>query len=85
MSVKFCSDQRKAEPMNSLVELKANLAREPFRPFMIELASGRQILIEKETEILFPRRRPELVIAFTDDGLQHEFEGSAILSLIENI
>jgi hypothetical protein len=69
--------------MKSLTELKANLAREPFRPFMIELASGRQILIDKDTEILFPHRRPELVIAFTNDGLQHEFEVSAILSLIE--
>jgi hypothetical protein len=66
-------------------ELKAKLAREPFRPFVIELASGRRVLIGKDSEILFPRKRPELIIAFTDDGLQHEFELSVIISLIESI
>jgi hypothetical protein len=33
--------------------------------------------------MLFPRKRPELVIAFTEGGLQHEFEQSAIHRLIE--
>ena len=61
-----------------LIELKAKLGREPFRPFVIELVSGRQILIGKDSEVLFPWKRPELVIAFTDDGLQYEFEVSAI-------
>jgi hypothetical protein len=69
--------------MNELIELKAKLAREPFRPFVIELVSGRQIAIGRDAEVLFPRRRPELVIAFTEDGLQHEFEASAIAALIE--
>jgi hypothetical protein len=69
--------------MKQLIELKAKLAREPFRSFVIELVSGRQIAIGAEAEVLFPRRRPELVIAFTEDGLQHEFEDSAIASLIE--
>jgi hypothetical protein len=50
---------------------------------VIELVSGRQILIGKDSEILFSRKRPELVIAFTDDGLQHEFEASAIAALVE--
>jgi hypothetical protein len=65
-----------------LIELKAKIAREPFRPFVIELISG-QIVIGSDSEILFSRKRPELVIAFTDDGLQHEFEISRIAVLIE--
>lgn len=64
-------------------DLKSRLAREPFRPFIIELASGRQIAISADSELFFPKKRPELVIAFTTDGLQHEFETSAITSLIE--
>ena len=64
-------------------DLKSKLAREPFRPFIIELASGRRIVISVDSELFFPQKRPELVIAFTTDGLQHEFETSAIASLIE--
>jgi hypothetical protein len=63
--------------------LKSKMRREPFRPFIIEFASGASLLIDAETEMLFPRKRPELVIAFTESGLQHEFEQSAIHRLIE--
>jgi len=66
-----------------IAQLKAKLNREPFRPFVVELISGRQILIGANSEVLFSRKRPELVIAFTEDGLQHEFELGAIASLIE--
>lgn len=69
--------------MSQISELRAKLDREPFRPFMVELVSGREILIGAETEVLLPRKRPELVIAFTEDGLQHEFEASAITRLVE--
>jgi hypothetical protein len=69
--------------MDQLTEFKAKIAREPFRPFVVELVSGRQILIGQESEVIFPKKRPKLVIAFTPDGLQHEFEVSAITSLIE--
>jgi hypothetical protein len=58
-------------------------AMEPFRPFIIEFQSGRRILIGADSEILFPRKRAELVIAFTDDGLMHEFEARAIARLSE--
>jgi hypothetical protein len=67
----------------TIKELKTKLTREPLRPFAIKLASGRQIIINSETELFFPRRHPERVIAFTEDGLQHEFDDSAILSFIE--
>jgi hypothetical protein len=42
-------------------QLKAKLDREPFRPFIIELTGGRQIQIGQDSEVLFPRRRPELI------------------------
>ena len=69
--------------MNEQNLLKSKLRREPFRSFIIELHSGTRILIDAESEIFFPRKRPELVIAFTADGLMHEFEVSAILQLVE--
>ena len=64
-------------------DLKSKLNREPFRPFIIELASGRQIPIGADSELFFPKARPDLVIAFTGNGLSNEFETSAIASLIE--
>jgi hypothetical protein len=69
--------------MTQITELKAKLGREPFRPFVIELVSGREIVIGAHSEVLLPRKRPALVIAFTEDGLQHEFEISAIARLTE--
>jgi hypothetical protein len=66
----------------TIKDVKAKLEREPFRPFVIELSSGRLILVDKESELFFPRRRPELVVAFTD-GLQHEFEAGRIVRLGE--
>ena len=64
-------------------DLKSKLAREPFRPFVIELISGRRVPISEAGAVLLYWRRPELVIAFSDEGLQYEFETSAIASLIE--
>jgi len=67
----------------TIKDVKAKLEREPFRPFVIELSSGRLILVDKDSELFFPRRRPELIVAFTDDGLQHEFEAGGIVRLGE--
>lgn len=69
--------------MNNLELLKSKMRREPFRAFIVEFMSGATILIDADTELLFPRKRPELVIAFTGNGLQHEFEEVAITRLIE--
>jgi hypothetical protein len=69
--------------MNNRELLKAKMRREPFRAFIVELVSGATLLIDADSEILFPRKRPELVIAFTGNGLQHEFEETAIARLIE--
>jgi hypothetical protein len=52
------------------------MRREAFCPFIVELRLGTQILIDADSEILFPLRRPELAIAFTTDGVMHEFETS---------
>jgi hypothetical protein len=68
---------------SGLETLKAKLARQPFRPFVIEFQSGSTIIIGADTEVLFPKKRPELVIAFTAEGLQHEFEVGAIVRLSE--
>ena len=64
-------------------DIKSKLAREPFRTFIIELISGRQIAISADSELFFPKARPELVIAFTADGLMHEFEENVLNALIE--
>jgi hypothetical protein len=69
--------------MNNRELLKTKMRREPFRAFIVELVSGTTLLIDADSEILFPRKRPELVIAFTGNGLQHEFEETAIARLIE--
>ena len=69
--------------MNDLDLLKTKMGRQPFRSFIIEFQSGHQILIDADTEVLFPRKRPELIIAFTGNGLMHEFEAEAIARLIE--
>lgn len=64
-------------------DLQSRLRREPFRRFVIELASGGAVPIGRDSELLFPRRRPELVIAFTDDGLQHQFEIGSVVRVAE--
>lgn len=65
----------------TISDLKSKLVREPFRQFVIELASGRQILIEADSELFFPKARPELVIAFTADGTMYEFEENVLKSI----
>ena len=69
--------------MNDSGLLEGKMARQPFRPFIVELRSGTRILIDVDSEILFPRKRPGLIIAFSADGLMHEFETSAIAQLVE--
>ena len=65
-------------------EIKVLIGRTPFRPFTIETTGGKQILVSEETDILLPERRPELVIALTEDGSLHLVEDEAIASLESN-
>lgn len=57
--------------------------QESFRPFLIQFKSGRQLPIDKNSELIFPKSQPNLVIAFTSDGIMCEFEFESIESLIE--
>jgi hypothetical protein len=50
---------------------------------VIELVSGRQIRIGKDSEILFSRKLPELVIAFYRRRTTARVRGSAIAAVIE--
>jgi hypothetical protein len=62
----------------------ANLAqREPFQPFTINLINGDRIHIDAADQLLFPAPRPELVIAFTENGQMHIFEDVGIASVEE--
>jgi hypothetical protein len=72
-----------ADCMNDSDLIKSKIRREPFCAFVIELRSGTQLLIDRDSEILLSRKRPELIIAFTGDGLMHEFEVSAIAQVVE--
>ena len=69
--------------MKDTAEIKTKLAREPFRSFVVELVSGRQIVVTKDSEVFMPRKRSQLVYVFTEDGLVHEFEIEFVISIIE--
>jgi hypothetical protein len=64
-------------------ELKTLATREPFRPFTVNLLNGDSLFIDKAAGLLFPEPRPELVIAFTQDGHMHIFEEEGIVSISE--
>ena len=64
-------------------DLRSKLERRPFRAFMIQLDNGTRILIERADDVLLPRRRPELVFAFTADGAVYEFELGVVTALVE--
>jgi hypothetical protein len=62
--------------------IQSRLSREPFRPFIIELASDRQIAVSGDYEVLFPRKHPDRVYVFTEDGHTHEFDVEAVRLLV---
>jgi hypothetical protein len=64
-------------------ELKILASREPFRPFTVNLLNGDSLYIETSAALFFPKPRPELVIAFTQDGKMHIFEEEGIVSISE--
>jgi hypothetical protein len=64
-------------------ELKTLATREPFRPFTVNLLNGHSLFIDTTAALLFPKPRPELVIAFTQDGQMHIFEEEGIVSISE--
>ena len=54
-------------------DLKSKLAREPFRPFIIELVSGRRIAVGADSELLFPGADPDWSSPLRR-RTEHEFE-----------
>ncbi|MBV8328863.1 MAG: hypothetical protein JOZ61_00150 [Verrucomicrobia bacterium] len=68
---------------NNLDLLKAKMNRQPFQSFVIEFVSGHRILIDTDTEIYFPEKRPGLVTTFTAGGLMQQFESDSIARLID--
>jgi hypothetical protein len=68
--------------MKNSSELRAAVDRKPFLPFAINLFDGEQLTINADTEVLFPKNKPELVIVFSADGMMHLFEAEAIASLV---
>jgi hypothetical protein len=64
-------------------QLKVLASREPFRPFSVNLLNGDRLFIENTAALLFPIPRPELVIAFTQDGRMHIFEEQGMVSVSE--
>jgi hypothetical protein len=63
-------------------EIKAAVRRKPFRPFSVNVVDGEQLHISQESEVLFPRSKPQLVIVFNPDGTMHLLEAEAVSSLI---
>jgi hypothetical protein len=66
-----------------IAEIQNLVRRDPFRPSTINLINGDRIHIDATADISFPTRRPELVIAFTENGQMHIFEDVGIASVEE--
>jgi hypothetical protein len=63
-----------------MIEIKALALHEPFRPFAIVLASGQTIIVNDQSELLFPPQRPELIFVFAE-GESWQFEAQAVTAL----
>jgi hypothetical protein len=52
----------------NLADIQERAEQKPFRPFAVETTGGSWIDVEKESDILLPERRPDLVIVFDRSG-----------------
>jgi hypothetical protein len=64
-----------------LSDISERAEQRPFRPFTIETAGGGLIEVEKESDILLPPRRPDLVIVFNPSGRMWILDPSQISAL----
>jgi hypothetical protein len=64
-----------------LADIAERAEQRPFRPFAIETVGGGLIEIEKESDILLPPRRPDLVIVFNPTGRMWILDRSQISAL----
>jgi hypothetical protein len=62
-------------------QLKELVSRRPFRPFQIATASGDHYAVLEEADIFNNRRRPDLYVIFTENGLAHWIEAGDIVSV----
>jgi hypothetical protein len=62
-------------------QLRTLISRRPFRPFQIATSSGDHYAVLEEADIFNNRRRPQLYVIFTDDGLAHWIESDDIVSV----
>jgi hypothetical protein len=51
-----------------LVDIQARAEQKPFRPFAVETTGGSWIDVEKQSDILLPERRPDIVVIFDRSG-----------------
>jgi hypothetical protein len=68
----------------TIESIKELAHRDPFRPFAIVLDSGTEIIIKADTELLFPRNRPETIYVFASNGYGWIFEAQAVTALNDN-
>lgn len=61
-----------------LEQIRELAGREPFRTFTIVLESGREVEINSDTELFFPRNQPGVIFAFTSEGRTWIFEADAV-------
>ena len=83
--LRFCSvwiifGRKALAPMDTQ-QLRALITRRPFRPFQIATSAGDHYAILEEADIFNNRRRPDLYVIFTDDGLAHWIESGDIVSV----
>jgi hypothetical protein len=45
-------------------DIKTLTNRKPFRPFIIKLENGDAVPVTSDTELLFPKKRPDTVYVF---------------------
>jgi hypothetical protein len=62
-------------------QINVLINRRPFRAFQIATASGDHYSVLEEADIFNNRRRPDLYVIFTEDGLAHWIESSDIVSI----
>lgn len=66
----------------NIEQIKGLAARQPFRPFVIKLENGDLVPVTDESELFFPKAKPNLVIAFSA-GKSWTFEAEAVSALLE--
>ena len=62
-------------------QLKELVTRRPFRPYEVATSAGDHYAVLEEADIFNNRRRPDLFIIFTEDGLAHWIESTDIVSV----